>query len=130
MDKGRFSILQFAQSTGEGIEGFGIINDFVSDKVATIMYVDMDESFGCWEQEFDKLEEVSEETIREKLAEISKRRQEFPYFIIQLNDIEVLSEYHIEEDDFIKNIRKTNDVCLYLEDEKLKEKEEKLKEAK
>lgn len=107
--------LQFVQVKGEGLEGFGIIacKETSEEPAFCLMLGDMDEDFGTCTISVSEIETVDEDTIKKNLAEISKDKEKFAYFIIQLNDIPELKEYHIEEDNFLKDIRKTNEVCLY-----------------
>jgi len=95
--------------------GLGIIADFNGDKPETatsvnVMFEDMDEDFGTTNIELDLLRPASNDDIHKRLSEIHAEYKEYPYFIIQLNDIETLSDYHLEENDYIKHIRATNEV--------------------
>lgn len=85
----------------------------MSEKTACLMLADMDGPFGTWEKPLNDFYEVDEATIRNNLAIIAQNKDKYKYFIIQLNDIKELKDYHIEEDDFLKNVRANNDVCLY-----------------
>lgn len=110
--------LEFVQIKGMGLEGFGIVSCEANTEESAycLMTGDMDEDFGTVEIPVSDIELIDEVAIRTNLNEISNNKGMYPYFIIQLNDIEELKEYHIEEDDFIKNIRNTNPICLDLED--------------
>ena len=100
---------QFVRIKGSGTEGFGIIEGFEADgQSVDLMNAEMADDFGVWSIALTEIEHVTEAEIKETLAEIESRYEEFPYFIIQLNDIEELSEYHIQENDFIKHLRETN----------------------
>lgn len=116
--------LQFVKIQGEdlSVENIGIVLcRSEAECIAYIGFADMEDNFGTWEQPFDKLVVLNEEEIREKLLVIAENKRKYPYFIIQLNDIEELSSYHIEEDDYIKNIRDTNDICLYCKELKVQQ---------
>jgi hypothetical protein len=69
-------------------------------------------NFGVYDSTYDKLDVISEEDIQQNLNTIANDVPTFVYFIIQLNDIPELSSYHLPENDFIANVRATNDVCL------------------
>jgi hypothetical protein len=106
--------LQFVQQKGLEVQGFGIIAEAMdSIQTAHVMTADMDENFGVLELSYDKLEVMNEEQVRNTLEEIAQDIPSYVYFIIQLNDIPELSAYHLPENDFIANVRATNEVCLY-----------------
>lgn len=107
--------LQFVQQKGMGLKGFGIVAEFFSNnKMAHVMTADMEENFGVTDLSFNDFDVVEEEAIRTSLKEIEEDIPTYVYFIIQLNDIPELSAYHIAENEFIANVRKTNDVCIDL----------------
>lgn len=113
--------LQFVQEKGIGVQGFGIIAEaFPSSNMAHVMTADMEENFGIAELTYDQFEVISEEQVRVALEEISKDIPTYVYFIIQLNDIPELSAYHLPENDYIANVRSTNEVCLDWEEHKAK----------
>lgn len=111
-----FQLNDFIQVANGGISSFGIVADFNGSKTAeeatvmNLMLVDMPDDFGTFNVEVNEMRTVDEEEIRTNLAHIADRYEEFPYFIIQLNDIEALASYHIEENEYLHNIRKTNEV--------------------
>ncbi|PLS19278.1 hypothetical protein CVD28_02375 [Bacillus sp. M6-12] len=121
MKTGEIKRLQFVQQKGFGLEGFGIVAD-VDDKCTEVqvMLADMDEDFGVTVLPYSDLEIVSEVDVKKNLEVISKGIASFVYFIIQLNDIPELSNYHLPENEFIANIRATNEVCLYWNEESTK----------
>ena len=104
-----FKKLQFAQEKENGLNGFGIINDVYLSKTATptynIMMAEMEETFGTWDVEEDKLQPLTEEDIRSNLNQIAQQEEKYVYFIIQLNDIPDLSNYHIEESEYVRSVR-------------------------
>lgn len=107
--------LQFVQQKNLGLRGFGIVEEsFEQYQTAHVMKADMPEDFGITELSFRDFDVVGEEAIRFSLQEIENDISTFVYFIIQLNDISELSAYHIAENEFIANVRKTNDVCIEL----------------
>jgi hypothetical protein len=128
MEKKEVKENQFIQLKGEGLEGFGIVacegygtdkdENGVSEQTACLMLGDMNEDFGTWDNPLSRFEEVDEVTVRANLAIMAEDKEKYRYFIIQLNDIPELKDFHIEEDDFLRNVRTTNDVCLYWAEQK------------
>lgn len=115
--------LQFVQQVGLKLEGFGIVADADSTH-ANIMFADMDSDFGTIELSLEKFKPIHNEAdIRSSLKEIEKDSKKYAYFIIQLNDIPELKDYHIEEDDFVANIRKSqsNSECQKLDEKIIQE---------
>lgn len=114
----QYSILGFVQEKDNDINGFGVIADILrgsNDQKPNyhVMFADMPEDFGVIERNETELLPLSDEEIKEKMAYIHNHVEDFVYFIIQINDIPELSEYHLEEDDFIKEKRAEAEAELY-----------------
>lgn len=107
----KFEVLQFVQIEGQGLDGFGVVAE-ISNGKCYLMTGDMDEDFGTLEVDEDKIVGVDDSTIRENISEMLKNDGEYAYFLIQLNDIPELEEYHVEETDTLRHVRDTNDILL------------------
>lgn len=105
----KFEQLQFVYDESAGIRGLGIVHDIITRKGKepsyNVMYVNMDEDFGTWDTDEKDLSPLTEEEIRAKLNEVLEQTNSFGYFIVQLNDIPQLSDYHLEESDYVKGLR-------------------------
>ena len=110
-----FKELQFVQVIDGGLPLVGIIADFNAEppetaKTVNVMFAEMPDDFGTYNIELEKLKILSDHEIRERVELIGAEYEEYPYFIIQLNDIEELSEYHLPENEFLREIRTTDEV--------------------
>ena len=97
----------------EGVAGLGIVMDITKyhgieelrgQDVLHVVTADVDDSFGVIEVPFENAIELSESEIKECLNEIAENQEKYPYFIIQLNDVQELINYHIEANDYVEEI--------------------------
>ena len=103
--------LAFVRGAGKSISEFGIVAELDAHRdIAYVMTADMEENFGVSEMNLSDVNLIKDEDIKGCLEEIKVNAEKFPWFIIQLNDIEELKEYHIEENLFVKKCRNSVDV--------------------
>lgn len=96
-----------------GAEGLGIVMDTTKhhgieelrgQDVLLVVTADVDDSFGVIELPIEDAIELTDKEIKEALKEVAENQEKFPYFIIQLNDIQELNEYHIKASDYVEEL--------------------------
>lgn len=99
--------LQFVTTNGENI---GLITDIESslhanDKKIHVFDDETDAEFGGLVVNEETVRLLTEKEIRERLEVIKTDYQKHAYFIIGLNNMKKLEEYHIPENEFVQQAR-------------------------
>lgn len=97
----------------DGVAGLGIVmevtkNSFKSENgedIALVVLSEVTEDFGVDEFKLDEVTVLSDEEVKDMLNEVAENQEYYAYFIIQLNDIPNLSEFHIDESEYVKGVR-------------------------
>lgn len=87
------------------IFNFGIVSQTPSSNLVSVVYSDTDETFNTFETDIKYLKKLNSHDVAKHLAQISVHYKSHPFFIIYLNNNKELSRFHIEENDYIKEVR-------------------------
>ncbi|MFJ8528458.1 hypothetical protein [Bacillus sp. NPDC094106] len=94
--------LQFVTTNGTDI---GVIFDFDGDTHVNVMHEDIDNDFGCLSFKDKDVRPMTANEIKKALERIEANFKKHAYFIIELNNIDELEEYHIKENEFVQQAR-------------------------
>ncbi|MDX5808473.1 hypothetical protein [Bacillus cereus group sp. BfR-BA-02730] len=94
--------LQFVTTNGTDV---GIIFDYYKDTHVTLIHENSNSDSPFLDVKDIDVRPMTVDEIKKGLERIKQNFEQYAYFIVQLNDINELDEYHIEENEFVQQVR-------------------------